>query len=73
MYKKDEWRYYLCKNHSKQCCKQQYENFKEINIEINNYNNFKQSLIENLNKNPTITYTNFKKLELKLYESNKWI
>lgn len=74
MHKKDEGEYYLCKTHSEQCnkiCKPLYENYKEINKEIYNYNKFKFSLIEYLNKYPTITYTKFRKLALQLYEANE--
>lgn len=51
--------------------KQKYDNIQSINLEINNYNNFRRRLIEFLNINPLITYHDLFKESYKIYNTNK--
>ena len=46
------------------------ENYKEINIEIDNYKNFRLGLIEFLKINPLISYMDILKETLKIYDKN---
>ena len=50
--------------------KHKIENYKEINIEIDIYKNFRLGLIEFLKINPLISYKEFLKESLKIYEKN---
>ena len=66
--------YYLSCEHSIKCnnvITEKFENYKSINLEINNYQNFKKGLIEQLNLNPLITYRDFVKEAYKIYNNNK--
>ena len=66
--------YYLETEHSKFCeehKKQKFENLADINIEVKNYKSFRKDLIEYLDFNPIIKYTDFKKKANKLYYKNK--
>ena len=60
-------------DHSEKCIKlesQKYENFKEINLEIDNYKKFRENLINYLNLNPIITFYEFTKKAQTLYDDN---
>ena len=55
--------------HSVKCdelFKKKYDNYKEINIEIDNYKNFRLGLIEFLKINPIITYHDFMREAIKI-------
>ena len=57
--------------HSKECIqlsKKLYDNIGNINKEIDNYKNFWEVLIEHLNLNPIIKYSDFRKYASELYE-----
>ena len=74
LYEKNTKNYYFMKNHSDECLKkliQKYENYKEINLEINNYQNFRKGLLDFLNTNPTISYHDFIKEGEIIYNQNK--
>ena len=73
IYNKNIDKFYLANNHSLKCdefMKKKIENYKEINIEINNYKNFRLGLIEFLKINPLISYKDFLKEALKIYDKN---
>ena len=57
VYDKKTKNYCLSFEHSKKCddiIKEKFDNFHNINLEINNYKNFRMGLIEFLNVNPII-------------------
>ena len=61
-YEKDKKEYYFETAHSKFCDNrkiQKYENIADINIEIKNYKTFRKDLIEYLDFNPIIKYSDF--------------
>ena len=69
IYNKNIDKFYLANNHSLKCeefMKQKFENYKEINIEIDNYKNFRLGLIEFLKINPLISYKEFLKEALNM-------
>ena len=73
IYDKNLDKFYIATLHSVQCdehFKQKFDNYKEINIEIDNYKNFRLGLIEFLKINPLISYNDFLKESLKIYEKN---
>ena len=73
IYNKKTNKYSMINNHSKKCdelFKKKYDNYREINIEIVNYKNFRLGLIEYLKINPMITYHDFLKEALKIYDKN---
>ena len=48
-----------------------YDNIRDINIDIDNYKNFKDCLIKFLNLNPMIKYYDFRKEAYNIYNNNK--
>ena len=69
IYDKKANQYYISCEHSIKCnnlISEKFENYKSINLEINNYQNFKKGLIEQLNLNPLITYRDFVKEAYKI-------
>jgi len=73
-YEKEKKEYYLETEHSKFCedhKKQKFENLADINVEVKNYKSFRKDLIEYLDFNPIIKYTDFKIRANKLYYKNK--
>ena len=61
-------------NHSKYCNAEKhedYENIKDINEEVHNYENFRKSLINYLNSYPNILLSDFIKKANKLYDFSK--
>ena len=73
IYDKKIKKYFLSCEHSKKCddlIKEKFDNFQNINLEINNYKNFRNGLIEFLNVNPMITYPDFVKESYKIYNNN---
>ena len=51
--------------------KQKFDNYQSINLEISNYKNFRDNLIEFLKLNPIITYQDFIKEAQNIYDKNK--
>ena len=74
IYNKENDEYYTDWGHSSLCNKEQlpeYENKAEIEKEINNYNELKETLLSYLNKNSMVTYKKFLKIAYKTYETNQ--
>ena len=74
VYIKSKKEYYMDWNHSKYCNAEKhedYENIKDINEEVHNYENFRKSLINYLNSYPNILLSDFIKKANKLYDFNK--
>ena len=66
--------YYMDWEHSKYCNvekHEEYENIKDINEEVHNYENFRKSLLNYLNSYPNILLSDFIKKANKLYDNNK--
>lgn len=51
--------------------KEKYENFADIKAEVKKYNHFRNILIEYLEKNPIIQYTEFKNKAICYYYKNR--
>ena len=74
VYIKSKKEYYMDWEHSKYCNAEKhevYENIKEINEEVHNYENFRKSLLNYLNSYPNILLSDFIKKANKLYDNNK--
>ena len=69
-YEKDTNRYIFCEDHSERCNeidKAKITNIIQVEKEINNYQNFTEALKDILNKNPVISFNDFKKNAQNLY------
>ena len=67
--------YYMDLEHSKYCKAEkheEYENIKDINEEVHNYENFRKSLLDYLNSYQNILLSDFIKKANKLYDNNKF-
>ena len=73
-FEKDKNKYIYCNSHSKACeelIKEKYLNYREVKKEINNYDMFKNELIEYLKKYPVISFTDFKKYGNEVYNKSE--
>ena len=74
-YNKIDGNYYIINGHSEECLsirKQKYENSADINKEIANYNDYKILLTSKLQKDPLVTFNEFKKWASELYRNSEY-